>query len=127
VSQVAASILQEQREAAGSAISRDAATRRVQEAIARWNPAGGPDDTAWVRRELLIDIKAGARWVKRASDPRTAARNVIALVLAGWVVKGDQLLLAAANLDPAVRRALADWARDTAENWMNREVASIRG
>jgi hypothetical protein len=101
------------------------AVQRVKAAVARIDGSVTEEQRAQFEQRLLMDTRAAARYVKSASNKRTAMRNVAAFALASWVTLCDAAFAVVAEQDPELRAALAAWARDAADAWIAREIVAI--
>jgi hypothetical protein len=106
--QMAAVALQENRKAVRGAIGRDAATRRVKEAIKQFNPPGVPDASRWIKDVLHLDMAVEARRVRESDDPWAAATNLLTAITANYALARDPALRADVRRDsrsyPGARR-----------------------
>jgi hypothetical protein len=127
IAQLAAVALQERRAASGGAISRDAAVRRVKEAVEQFNPPGTPDASQWIKDVLHLDMAVEALRVRESDDPWAAASNLLTAILANFALARDPALRADVRQDPAAAQALVDRAREWASVWMAADIVSIDG
>jgi hypothetical protein len=125
VMQTAAATVQVRRKAAGKTISPDAALRRVKEAIARWNPPGEPDDTAYIRDVLKVDLTVWGPKVWQSENPERAALTVVAAAMANWLLLRYPALQVDIRRDPALRQAVVDWAYERASIKPLREIVPL--